>query len=170
MSLLPASPTARRREEALFVQARLKALEAGIDRALEMAKEVGSNAPSTPTAEDAFYLAEELASRGTEGLPHGSHVQTEAVDTTTPLQRPYGATYTNLATSISIPIIGTFTPRELLETGLVTKGGKFQAHVYERLLSEVDGVVKGKLIGPRDLMIARQNEARAKHPRLWSNG
>jgi hypothetical protein len=70
------------------------------------------------------------------------------------------------ATSISIPIIGTFTPRQLLETGLV-KGGTFQHHVYERLLSEVDGVVKGKLIGPRDLMIARQNEARAKYPRLW---
>ena len=118
----------------------------------------------------AFYLAEELACRGTEGLPHGSHVETKAVDTTSPLQVPYGRTYTTVATSISISMLGTYTPRELLETGLVTKGGKFQRHVFERLLSEVDGVVKGELIGPRDLMIARQNEARAKYPRLWSNG
>ena len=115
MALLPANPTARRREEAHLVQARLKQLEAGIDRALEMAKEVGASPLPTPTAEDAFYLAEELASKGTEGLPHGSHVETQAIETTTPLQRPYGATYTNLATSISIPLIGTFTPRELLE-------------------------------------------------------
>jgi hypothetical protein len=92
------------------------------------------------------------------------------VDTTSPLQLPHGRVYTAVATSITIPILGTYTPRELLETGLVTKGGKFQAHVYERLLSEMDGVVKGKLIGPRDLMIAPQNEARAKYPRLWSNG
>ena len=164
---LPANPTARRREEALLIQARLKALETKLDHHLEM--EVAS-APPTFTDEDAFYLAEELASRGTEGLPHGSHVETRAEDVTSPLQLPHGRVYTTVATSISLPILGTFTPRQLLETGLVTKGGKFQAHVYERLLSEVDGVVKGQLIGPRDLMIARQNEARAKYPRLWSNG
>ena len=75
-----------------------------------------------------------------------------------------------MATNVSLFTLGTYTPRELLETGLVTKGGKFQHHVFERLLSEVDGVVKGKLIGPRDLMLARQNEARAKYPRLSSNG
>jgi hypothetical protein len=97
--ILSANPAVRRREERFLVQARLKALEAGIDRALEMAKEAGSNAPSTPTAEDAFYLAEELASRGTEGLPHGSHVETRAVDTTTPLQKPYGRTYATVCTT-----------------------------------------------------------------------
>ena len=50
----------------------------------------------------------------------------------------------------------------------MTKGGTFQAHVNERILTELDGVVKGKLIGPRDLMLARQEAARAKYPRLWS--
>jgi hypothetical protein len=166
---LPANPTARRREEALLVHARLRNLEAGIDRALEMAKEVGSNATSLPTFDDydVQFLAESLAG-DRSWLPHGSHVETVCLDTSTPLQKPYGPVYTNTATSISIPIIGTFTPRQLLETGLVTKGGKFQAHVYERMLSEVDGVVKGKLIGPRDLMLARQEAARAKYPRLWS--
>jgi hypothetical protein len=168
MALLPANPTARRREEALLVHARLKALEAGIDRALEMAKEVGSDAPSSNFDDyDVQFLAESLA-EDRSWLPHGSHVETTCVDTSTPLQKPYGPVYTNTATSISLPIIGTFTPRQLLETGLVTKGGKFQAHVYERMLSEVDGVVKGKLIGPRDLMLARQEAARAKYPRLWS--
>jgi hypothetical protein len=161
----------RNRKEERLLRERLADMEAKLDRALAMEKkEVGASPLPTPfDDEDVQCLAERLA-EDRSWLPHGAHVETRAEDVTSPLQRPYGATYTNLATSISIPIIGTFTPRELLETGLVTKGGKFQAHVYERLLSEVDGVVKGKLIGPRDLMIARQNEARAKHPRLWSNG
>jgi hypothetical protein len=76
--------------------------------------------------------------------------------------------YKTAATAISLFMLGTFTPRELLETGLVTKGGRFSPSTYERMLSEVDGVVKGKLIGPRDLMLARQEAARAKYPRLWS--
>jgi hypothetical protein len=124
-----------------------------VDHALAMAEQVGESPLPTPTAEDIQFLAESLA-EDRSWLPHGSHVETVCLDTSTPLQKPYGPVYTNTATSISIPIIGTFTPRELLETGLVTKGGKFQAHVYERLLSEVDGVVKGRLIGPRDLMLA----------------
>jgi hypothetical protein len=158
-----ANPTVNRREERLLRE-RLAAMEAKVNvLVMEVAK-----APPTFTTEDAFYLAETLASSGTDCLPHGSHVETEAVDTTSPLQLPYGRVYTTVATSISLPIIGTFTPRQLLESGLVTKGGKFQAHVYERMLSEVDGVVRGKLIGPRDLMLARQEAARAKYPRLWS--
>jgi hypothetical protein len=76
--------------------------------------------------------------------------------------------YTTVATStsISIPVLGTYTPRELLETGLVTKGGKFQHHVFDRLLSEVDGVVKGRLIGPREVLLDKQRAAQA-YPGLW---
>src|ERR1700691_5069741 len=103
MALLPANPTARRREEALLVHARLKALEAGIDRALEMAKEVGSDAPSSNFDDyDVQFLAESLA-EDRSWLPHGSHVETTCVDTSTPLQKPYGPVYTNTATSISLP-------------------------------------------------------------------
>jgi hypothetical protein len=49
-------------------------------------REAGSS--PLPTAEDAFDLACTLASRGADGLPHGSHVETKAVGTTNPLQRP----------------------------------------------------------------------------------
>jgi hypothetical protein len=86
--ILSANPAVRKREEVFRIQHRLRQLEAGIDRALEMAKEVGSNAPSQPTAEDAWDLAEALARAGTEGLPKGSHVETQAVDTTTPPSTP----------------------------------------------------------------------------------
>jgi hypothetical protein len=170
--ILSANPAVRRREEELLARARLQRIDAQLDHLLRttVGREGGATAPTStpPPLNDADVqdLAERLA-EDRSWLPHGAHVETTCVDTSTPLQKPYGAVYTNLATSITIPIVGTFTPRGLLETGLVTKGGKFQAHVYERMLSEVDGVVKGKLIGPRDVVFARQEAARAKYPQLW---
>jgi hypothetical protein len=139
-----------------------------VDHALAMAKEVGSDAPSLPTFDD--HDVQDLAERLAEDrswLPHGTHVETTCLDTSTPLSRAYGPTYTNTATSISIPILGTFTPRELLETGLVTKGGRWNHVRFDEMITAIDGVVKGQLIGPRDLMRARQNEARSKYPRFW---
>jgi hypothetical protein len=111
--ILSANPAVRKREERFLVQARLRQLEASIDRALEMAREAGSNAPS-PTFDDydVQFLAESLA-EDRSWLPHGSHVETASLDTSTPLSRPYGPTYTTIATSISIPILGTYTPRQL---------------------------------------------------------
>jgi hypothetical protein len=167
--ILPANPTRRRAEEAFLMQARLKNLEAGIDRALEMVKEVGSNAPSSITDYDVQFLAESLA-EDRSWLPHSSHVETTCVDSSTPLSRPYGATYTDTATSVSIPIIGTFTPRELLETGLVTKGGRWNHVAYEAALKATPGVISGRLMGPREAMLDRQEAGRAKYPRLWTNG
>ena len=166
MSFLPATPSAHRRELAHRERMRLEQFESKLDR---LVVEMGAAAKpsSLPTAEDIQDLAERLA-EDCSWLPHGSHVETRAEDYSSPLSRAYGASYVDRATSISIPIIGTFIPRELLETGLV-KGGTFQAHVYERMLSEVDGVVKGKLIGPRDIMFARQEAARAKYSQLWHN-
>ena len=168
-----ANPTVNRREERLLRE-RLAAMDVKVDR---LVKEVGAVAPAfpTPTADtadtfddyDVQFLAESLA-EDHSWLPHGSHVEVQATDVTSPLQLPHGRVYTNLATSISIPIIGAFTPRALLETGLVTKGGKFQAHVFERLLSEVPGMVKGRLIGPRELMMARQEAGKRARPGLWS--
>ena len=102
-----ANPTVNRREERLLRE-RLAAMEAKVDvLVMEVAK-----APPTFTAEDAFYLAEELASRGTEGLPHGSHIETASIETTTPLQRPYGRTYTTVATSVTIFPLQPMTPSE----------------------------------------------------------
>ena len=89
---LPANPTARRREEHLLVQARLEAIDAQLDHLLTKGREV-AQAASTPTAAidplDLQDLAEALA-QDHSWLPHGSHVECTAVDTTSPLQRPYG--------------------------------------------------------------------------------
>ena len=89
------------------------------------------------------------------------------MDTSTPLSRAYGSTYTDMATSISIPIIGTFTPRELLATGLVTKGGQWDHVRFDAMLRAVPGVIAGKLMGPRDLMFARQEAGKRTRPGLW---
>jgi hypothetical protein len=165
VSLLPSNLTARRRE----LQHRMRNVEDNLNKLVSMMPREAVKAPPAPAfdVQDVQDRAERLA-EDRSWLPHGSHVETRAEDNSSPLSRAYGASYVARATSISIPIIGTFTPRELLETGLV-KGGKFQAHVYERRLSEVDGVVKGKLIGPRDIMFARQEAARAKYRQLWHN-
>jgi hypothetical protein len=145
-----------------------------VDHALAMAgaepraKEVGSDAPSLPTFDD--HDVQDLAERLAEDrswLPHGSHVESRAEDNSSPLSRAYGPSYVDRATSVTIPIIGTFTPRELLEQGLVTKGGRWNHVAHEAALKATPGVISGRLIGPRDLMLARQEDARAKYPRLW---
>jgi hypothetical protein len=167
MAQLPASPTAHRKELAHRERMRLEQIEGKLDR-LVVAWGVAEKPSSTPTAEDAFYLAEELASRGTEGLPHGSHVETQAIETTTPLQRPYGRTYTTVATTVTIFPLSPMTPAEALLAGLLSTSGRLNHVAYEAAVKATPGVIEGKLIGPRDLMLARQEAARAKHPRLWS--
>jgi hypothetical protein len=132
-----------------------------------MAKEVGSNAPSTPTAEDAWDLSVSLAESGTQGLPLHSHVETMAVDTTSPLQRPYGRTFTTICTSLTIYPLSPMTPAEALLCGLLNTSGKLSPTTYERLLSEVPGMVKGRLIGPREAMMARQEAGKLARPGLW---
>jgi hypothetical protein len=52
-----------------------------------------------------------------------------------------------VATSVSLFALGTFTPRELLERGLV-RCDQFQPHVYERMMRAVDGVVAGQWMRP----------------------
>ena len=140
--ILPANPTARRREEALLVHARLKALEAKVDTLVEMG--AVKTAP-TFTAQDARDLAEALASNGTEGLPRGSHVETEVVETTSPLQRPFGRTYTTICTSITIWPLQPMTPAGALLLGLLDTSGRLQPVVYDRMVRAMDGVVAGVL-------------------------
>jgi hypothetical protein len=153
--------------EAHLVHARLKNLEAKIDTALEMAKEVGESPLPTPTTEDAFYLAEELASRGTEGLPHGSHIETASVDTTTPLQRPYGRIYTTVATTVTIFPLPPMTPAAALLCGLLTRSGKLSPTVYERMVKETPGIISGRLMGPREVLLDKQRAAQKAYPGLW---
>ena len=165
MSFLPATPSAHRRELAHRERMRLEQFEGKLDR---LVVEMGAAAKpsSLPTAEDIQDLAERLA-EDCSGPPHGSDVQTRAEDNSPPAAPMVPPTWTAPPPSPSRSSAPS-PRRELLETGLV-KGGTFQAHVYERMLSEVDGVVKGKLIGSRDIMFARQEAARAKYSQLWHN-
>jgi hypothetical protein len=143
MPQLPATPAAHRRE----TQARMRAVEDQLDKLVAMGMGGGAvqAAPQpTYTSEDAWDLAVTLASNGTEGLPRGSHVECKAVDATTPLQRPYGRTFTTICTSVTLPCLPPMTPAQLLITGLVSASGKFSPSIYERLLSEVPGMVKGR--------------------------
>jgi hypothetical protein len=157
-----ANPTVNRREERLLRE-RLAAMEAKVDvLVMEVAK-----APPTFTAEDAFYLAEELASRGTEGLPHGSHIETQAIETTTPLQRPYGRTYTTVCTTVTIWPLNPMTPAAALLCGLLTCSGKLQPSVYERMVKETPGIIEGRLMGPREALLDKQRAAQKAYPRLW---
>jgi hypothetical protein len=166
--MLPANPTAHRKELAHRERVRLEQIEGKLDR---LVVEMGAAAkPSSPTftGEDAFYLAAELASRGTEGLPHGSHVECMAVDTTSPLQRPYGKVYTTIATTVTIWPLNPMTPAEALLCGLLTVSGKLQPSVFERMIKETPGIIEGRLIGPRELLMARQEAGKRARPGLWS--
>jgi hypothetical protein len=134
--ILSANPAVRRREEALLIQARLKAIEEQVDKLVEVAAKAA--APAF-TAQDAWDLAETLARVGTEGLPHGSHVETQAVDTTSPLQRPYGRTFTTICASLTIYPLSPMTPAEALLCGLLNTSGKLSPTVYERMVKEIPG-------------------------------
>jgi hypothetical protein len=152
MAIHSADPTVQRREERLLRE-RLAAMDGKVTALLAMAgpeaRGIGvaerPSSPPAPTEEDAFYLAEELASMGTDGLPHGSHIETTAIETTTPLQRPYGRTYTTIATSVSIFPLQPMTPAAALLCGLLTCSGRFQPSTYERMVKEIPGVVAGLL-------------------------
>jgi hypothetical protein len=168
MALLPASPAAHRRELEHRERARLEQFERKLDHALvEMGKGAAQAAPAY-TAEDAWDLAQTLADNGTGGLPLHSRIETTSVDTTTPLQRPYGKVYTTIATSVTIFPLDPMTPAEALLCGLLDTSGRLNHVAYEAAVKATPGVIEGRLIGPRDLMLARQEGARAKYPRLWS--
>ncbi len=147
------------------MQERLRQLEAKVDILVEIG--AAQAAPTSPTAEDAFDLAETLASRGTEGFPHGSQVECKAVDTTTPLQRPYGATYTTVCTTVTIWPLSPMTPADALLCGVLDTSGKLSPTVYERMIKEIPGIIEGRLIGPREALLDRQRAAQKAHPQLW---
>jgi hypothetical protein len=99
-----ANPTVNRREERLLRE-RLAAMEAKADvLVMEVARKAQGAPPQPPTftEEDAWNLSVTLAEDGNRYLPHGSHVETEAVDTTSPLQLPHGRTYTTVCATVTI--------------------------------------------------------------------
>jgi hypothetical protein len=167
MALLPASPAAHRRELEHRERARLEQFERKLDHALVMVKDAGSNAPSLPTEEDSWDLAVTLADNGTGGLPLHSHIETTSVDTTTPLQRPYGKVYTTIATSITVFPLDPMTPPQALLCGLLDKSGRFSPTVYERMVKETPGIISGRLMGPREAMLDNQRAGQKARPGLW---
>jgi hypothetical protein len=142
VTILSANPTRRRAEEALLVQARLKQLEVKLDTLVEMG--VAQAAPAY-TAEDAWDLAQTLADNGTGDLPLHSHIETVAVDTTTPLQKPYGRVYTTVCTTVTIFPLDPMTPAEALRCGLLDTSGRLSPSTYERMVKAMPGVVAGVL-------------------------
>jgi hypothetical protein len=153
---LPASPAARRREEAVRAEFRREAmdrLEAKVDQLVEMTKGAAQAAPTPPTVteEDVEWAAEALAKPGALGLyPRGSiaSVVTKLFD---------GETRT-LATSITIWPLQPLSIREALECGLI-KGASLQHHVYERMVRELPERAE-RVIRPHEQ--AAQPAARAR--------
>jgi hypothetical protein len=94
-------------------------------------------------------------------------VETQAIETTTALQRPYGRTYTTICTSLTIWPLQPMTPAAALLCGLLNTSGRLQPTVYERMIKEIPGVVAGRLIGPREVLLDKQRAAQKAHPRLW---
>jgi hypothetical protein len=91
------------------------------------------------------------------------------VDTTSPLQRPYGRTYTTVATSVTIFPLQPMTPADALLCGLLSVSGKLSPTVYERMIKETPGIIEGRLMGPREAMLARQEAGKKARPGLWSH-
>jgi hypothetical protein len=136
MSLLPANPTARRREERLLVQARLKQLEAGIDRALEMAKEGGAKAPPTFTDSDVEEVGKLLV-EGRIKLP--PHVRITVITTIETVRSKIFGTaelFHHEADQVCTKLLRPMTVLGALEAGLIRRiasGWMWSEVAYERL-------------------------------------
>src|SRR5258708_3660169 len=77
-------------------------------------------------ADDVFMLAELLARVGNKYLPRGSAVETTSVDVTSPLQRPYGREFKQMATRISIWPLGPQTVESALVSGVIDVSGRIR--------------------------------------------
>jgi hypothetical protein len=129
---LPASPTSRRREEALLVQARLKALEAGIDRALEV---VAKAAAFTPVE---IEEVSRLLVEGRIRLPtHARLTVTTTVETIK--SRVFGTSevFTHTADQLCAHQLQPMSIQAAIEGGLLAKLGgqwRWSEATYKRLV------------------------------------
>jgi hypothetical protein len=129
--LLPASPAARRREEAVRAEFRREALdriEGKLDTLVGMMKG-GAKAlpqPTIITEADVDDLALDLAD-GAVILPRGAVVSK--------VTQLFGDECRHLATQVTVGLL-QWTPRQLLEQGLV-KGNRWDWSLYQRLVSAV---------------------------------
>jgi hypothetical protein len=134
--ILPANPTARRREERLLVQARLEAIDAKLGRLAEG----GAKAPPTPPAFSSAEM-EEVGKLLVEGrqirLP--PHARLTVITTVEEVRSKVFGTYevfTHTADQLHTKLLRPMTILEAMEAGLIAhlqSGWTWREHVYERL-------------------------------------
>jgi hypothetical protein len=129
---LPASPTARRREEAHLVHARLKALEAGIDKLVEVVAKAAAFSPAD---------VEEVGRLLVEGrikLP--THARLTVITTVEDVRHEIFNTSTEVtsheADQLHTKLLRPYTVLEALEAGLIRRipnGWAWSEVTYVRL-------------------------------------
>ena len=134
MTILPASPAARRAEEAARRRAALERIDGKLDQVLAVMEGAASVAPTTITLDDVEYVAELLGSMdGPDLLPRHNVVISKL---TRPFKDYAGRDEARtMATGISIDR-WTWTIREALEAGILDTSGRVRRHVLERLANE----------------------------------
>jgi hypothetical protein len=135
---LPASPAARRREEEVRIRQRLEAMDSKLDACLGTiggAQPGGAQAPPPVAAEfDARDVAE-VASLLFDGCVRFGGVPHSISRVVPPRDPP-------TCDAVVFPMLGRFTVRELIETGLVSASGRFSHETYTKRM-EAAGVRRG---------------------------
>jgi hypothetical protein len=129
---LPANPTARRREEALLIRARLERIDAGIDRLVEVVAKAAAFSPAD---------VEEVGSLLVEGrikLP--SHARLTVITTVEEVRNKLFNTTTDVITheadQLHTKLLRPLTVLQALEAGLIRRipsGWTWSEVAYERL-------------------------------------
>jgi hypothetical protein len=137
--ILSANMTVRRKEEALRIQARLERIDAQLERALVMAKEVGASPSSPPAFTDADV--EEVGRILVEGrikLP--THARLTVTTTIEEVRHKLFNTTTEVIThtadQLHTRLLRPMTVLEALEAGLIRRipsGWVWSEAAYERL-------------------------------------
>jgi hypothetical protein len=131
---LPASPTARRREEALLVQARLERIDAQLNHALVMSFGGASAPPTPPTPPQGSPMAAQdpEAQRITtlaRDIGQDKILLPEAITINRAWAEDDSGSDEMIATSITFEHPGaprlTFTIKEALRLGILTPDGRF---------------------------------------------
>jgi hypothetical protein len=129
---LPANPTARRREEALLVHARLKNLEAGIDKLVEVVAKAAAFSP------DDVEEVGRLLVEGRIRLP--THARLTVTTTVEEVRHKLFNTTSDIfrheADQLHTKLLRPMTVLEALEAGLIRRianGWAWSEVAYERL-------------------------------------
>jgi hypothetical protein len=133
---LPANPTARRREEALLVRARMEALDAKLDRALAMGRE-GASAPSSPFTDADVEEVGKLLVEGRLRLPTHARI-TVITEVETVKSRVFGTSevFTHTADQLCCRQLQPMSIQAAIGVGLLAKlngSWLWRENVYRQL-------------------------------------